>query len=89
MLRLRSDLNRSGLGERQAGARYALLVFSFINLLNYADRYVPSSVKTLIKDDLGLTDTETALPVMGMTVVYSGESSFWLGNQQSVAILIR
>jgi hypothetical protein len=48
--------------QRQEGAREALLCLSLINLLNFADRYVPSAVKELIKEDLDLTDTETALP---------------------------
>jgi MFS transporter, Spinster family, sphingosine-1-phosphate transporter len=57
-------------GERQEGARFALLVLSGINLLNFADRYVPSGVKELIKDDLHLTDAETSLPTTGMIFVY-------------------
>jgi MFS transporter, Spinster family, sphingosine-1-phosphate transporter len=57
-------------GERQEGARFALLVLSGINLLNFADRYVPSGVKELIKDDLNLTDAETSLPTTGMIFVY-------------------
>ena len=55
---------------RQEGARAALLALTAINLLNFADRYVASSVKELIKADLGLTDTETALPASGMVLVY-------------------
>jgi MFS transporter, Spinster family, sphingosine-1-phosphate transporter len=57
-------------GKRQEGARFALLVLSGINLLNFADRYVPSGVKELIKDDLHLTDAETSLPTTGMIFVY-------------------
>lgn len=55
---------------RQYGARYALNILSAINLLNFADRYVPSAVKSLIEEDLHLNDFETALPVTGMVVVY-------------------
>jgi MFS family permease len=43
---------------------------SLINLLNYADRYVPSAVKQLIEEDLHLNDFESALPTTGMTLVY-------------------
>lgn len=57
-------------GVRQPGARKALLTLSFINLLNFADRYVLSAVKTLIQEDLHLTDFETSLPGTGMVVVY-------------------
>ena len=55
---------------RQYGARYAIIVLSMINLLNFADRYVPSAVKQLIEDDLHLNDFETSLPVTGMVIVY-------------------
>lgn len=56
--------------SRQKGARYALLVLTGINLLNFADRYVPAAVKELIKDDLDLSDTETTYPTTGMIFVY-------------------
>ena len=57
-------------GKRMEGARFALFVLTAINLLNYMDRYVPSSVKELIKEDLHLTDAETAYPLTGMILVY-------------------
>ena len=41
-----------------------------MNLLNYVDRYVPSAVKDLFKQDLGLTDAETSLPLTAFVVVY-------------------
>ena len=56
--------------ERQYGAKYALYVLTIINLLNFADRYVPSAVKQLIIDDLHLTDFQSSLPNTGMIVVY-------------------
>jgi MFS family permease len=56
--------------ERQYGARDALLVLTSINLLNYADRYVPSAVKQLIIDDLGISDFESSLPTTSMIVTY-------------------
>ena len=46
------------------------MVLTAINLLNYIDRYVPSATKTLIQDDLHLSDTETSLPLTGFLVVY-------------------
>lgn len=51
---------------RQEGARRALYTLSIINLINYADRYVASAVKSLIQNDLHLTDFETALPNTGI-----------------------
>ena len=62
-------LNEFG-GTRQPGARWGLSVLSAINLLNFADRYVPSAVKTLIVEDLHLTDFQSALPSTGMVIVY-------------------
>jgi hypothetical protein len=56
------SLPRSLEPKRQQGAREALLCLTFINLLNFADRYVPAAVKELVKADLDLTDTESALP---------------------------
>jgi len=55
---------------RQYGANHALIVLSLINLANYADRYVPASVKELIIEDLHITDFESSLPSTGMVVVY-------------------
>lgn len=38
------------------GATFAVVVLTSMNLLNYLDRFVPSAVKELFKEDLGLTD---------------------------------
>lgn len=56
-------------GIRQYGARNALIVLTTINFLNYADRYVPSSVKSLIQADLQLNDFESSLPSTGMVSI--------------------
>jgi MFS family permease len=56
---------------RQPGSRTALLTLTAINLLNFADRYVPSAVKSLIQDDLHLSDFQTSLPSTGMVIVYT------------------
>jgi hypothetical protein len=52
-------------GVRQFGARRALIILTLINLLNYADRYVPSSAKTLIEEDLQISDYQSSLPTTG------------------------
>mmetsp|Transcript_94293 Transcript_94293/g.177423 ORF Transcript_94293/g.177423 Transcript_94293/m.177423 type:complete len:481 (-) Transcript_94293:83-1525(-) len=56
--------------QRQEGALFALLTLSAINLLNFADRFILSSVKAPIQKELELTDTQTSLPVTGMVLVY-------------------
>src|SRR4051812_45379759 len=53
-----------------SNATFALTVLTAMNLLNYLDRYVPSAVKDLFKADLGLTDTQTSLPLTAFVVVY-------------------
>lgn len=75
MVRFKAGLNGKKLSnehpnQRQEGARFALLVFSFINLLNYCDRYVPSSVKPLFQEELQLSASETSWPTSAMVVVY-------------------
>jgi len=56
--------------RRQPGSRVALLTLTFVNLLNFMDRYVASAVKELLEADLDLTDAESALPTTGMVVVF-------------------
>jgi len=55
---------------RQCGASHALRVLTAINLVNFADRYVPAAVKTLFQDDLHLSDVQTTFPNTGMIIVY-------------------
>lgn len=52
-------------GMRQPGARAAILTLTAINFLNFADRYVPSAVKSLIQEELQISDLGTALPNTG------------------------
>jgi len=52
------------------GARFAVVVLTAMNLLNYIDRYVPSAVKDLFKKDLGFSDIQTSLPLTAFVVVY-------------------
>lgn len=56
--------------EPAPGALFALLVLTSMNLLNYIDRWVPSAVKELLKDDLKLTDAQTSWPLSAFIVVY-------------------
>lgn len=59
------------------GARWAVAVLTAMNLLNYLDRYVPSAVKDLFKEDLHLTDAETSLPLTAFVIVYMLASPFF------------
>ena len=60
------DLSNKHKNCRQEGAQYALQLLTVINLLLYADQYVPSAVKSGIQESLHLSDFETALPNAGM-----------------------
>jgi MFS family permease len=53
-----------------SGARYAIIVLTAMNLLNYIDRYVPSAVKPLFQKELGFTDAQTAYPLTAFVLVY-------------------
>ena len=60
-------------GERPsapAGAAFAVVVLTSINLLNYIDRWAPSATKELFKRELHLTDAQTSLPLTAFVVVY-------------------
>jgi len=52
------------------GAQYAVAVLTAMNLLNYADRYIPSAIKSLYKKDLHLTDFQTSVPLTAFVLVY-------------------
>lgn len=52
------------------GGRYALVVLTCINLLNYIDRYVPSATKQYFQPDLGLSDAESGAPLTAFVFVY-------------------
>ncbi len=61
------DSNTTGIAP---GAKYAVVVLTAMNLLNYMDRYVPSAVKELFKEELHFTDAETSYPLTAFVVVY-------------------
>ncbi len=59
--------------------RTALVVLTAMNLLNYLDRYVPSAVKDLFKEDLGMSDAQTSLPLTAFVLVYMAASPIFGG----------
>lgn len=72
------------------GARFAIIVLTGMNLLNYVDRYVPSAVKTLFQVDLGLTDAQTSWPLTAFVIVYMLASPVFggLADKYSRKVLI-
>jgi MFS family permease len=63
-------LARAAPAGRAQGAAFAVVVLTAMNLLNYIDRWVPSAVKVLFQQDLGLTDLQTSLPLTSFIFVY-------------------
>src|SRR5205814_6716742 len=58
--------------EVQRGARYALIVLTFINLFNYLDRWVIAAVvESIKKSELHLTDTQIGLIPTGFIIIYT------------------
>src|SRR4051794_22381200 len=51
-------------------ANRVLFILFSLNLLNFIDRYLPSSTKELIKNDLHLSDTQTSIPLTSFMLVY-------------------
>lgn len=68
-MRAIADGHRPGAGSLP-GATFALVVLFSMNLLNYVDRYIPSAVKDLFKEDLHLSDAQTSYPLSAFIVVY-------------------
>ena len=73
-----------------AGARFAIIVLTAMNLLNYIDRYVPSAVKDLFKKDLHFTDLQTSLPLTAFVIGYMLTSPLFgtLADRMSRKVLI-
>jgi MFS family permease len=72
-------------------ARYALGVLTFINLLNYLDRWVVAAVAEPIKrSELHLSDTQLGFVASGFIIVYTLTSPFFgtLGDRQARPPLI-
>jgi len=73
-----------------SGARYAIIVLTAMNLLNYIDRYVPSAVKPLFQKELGMSDAQTAYPLTAFVLVYMLTSPIFgsLADRMSRKVLI-
>ena len=69
---------------------FALVVLTLMNMLNYVDRWVPSAVKELFKDELKLTDAQTSWPLTAFIIVYMIASPIFgaLAERRSRRLLI-
>ena len=73
-----------------SGAGFAVAVLTAMNLLNYIDRYVPSAVKDLFKQELHFSDLQTSLPLTAFVIVYMLTSPIFggLADRRSRKFLI-
>eukprot|EP01117_Protostelium_nocturnum_P010587 TRINITY_DN3806_c0_g1_i13.p1 TRINITY_DN3806_c0_g1~~TRINITY_DN3806_c0_g1_i13.p1 ORF type:complete len:313 (+),score=88.51 TRINITY_DN3806_c0_g1_i13:116-1054(+) len=60
--------------KTQKGAIFALVILTFINLLNYMDRLIPSATKSLYQGELHMDDFETGVPAATFLIVYMSTS---------------
>src|SRR4051794_21571737 len=76
--------------HRDRRAYYALAILTFINLLNYVDRWVLAAVVEPLKRALSLTDTELGIIATGFIIVYAVTSPIFgtLGDRRARPPLI-
>jgi MFS transporter, Spinster family, sphingosine-1-phosphate transporter len=65
------EKRKSSLRPTRGQARFAFTVLLTINILNYADRYVLSSVLPAIKREFGMTDFQSGLLISSFLLVYA------------------
>ena len=65
------EKKKSSLQPTRGQARFAFTVLLTVNILNYADRYVLSSVLPAIKKEFGMTDFQSGLLISSFLLVYA------------------
>ncbi len=65
------EKKKNSLQPTRGQARFAFTVLLTVNILNYADRYVLSSVLPAIKKEFGMTDFQSGLLISSFLVVYA------------------
>src|SRR5579863_3223242 len=65
------EQKKSSLRPTRGQARFAFSVLLTVNILNYADRYVLSSVLPAIKKEFGMTDFQSGLLISSFLLVYA------------------
>ena len=65
------EKKKSSLRPTRRQARFAFTVLLAVNILNYADRYVLSSVLPAIKKEFGMTDFQSGLLISSFLLVYA------------------
>ena len=65
------EKKKSSIQPTRGQARFAFTVLLTVNILNYADRYVLSSVLPDIKKEFGMTDFQSGLLISSFLLVYA------------------
>ncbi len=65
------EKKKSSLRPTRGQARFAFTILLTINILNYADRYVLSSILPAIKKEFGMTDFQSGLLISSFLLVYA------------------
>src|SRR5579859_1633306 len=65
------EKKKSSLRPTRGQARFAFTVLLTVNILNYADRYVLSSVLPAIKREFGMTDFQSGLLISSFLFIYA------------------
>ncbi|HVB25413.1 MAG TPA: MFS transporter [Ktedonobacteraceae bacterium] len=65
------EKKKSFIRPTRGQARFAFTVLLAVNILNYADRYVLSSVLPAIKKEFGMTDFQSGLLISSFLLVYA------------------
>ena len=65
------EKKKSSFRPTRGQARFAFTILLTINILNYADRYVLSSVLPAIKREFGMTDFQSGLLISSFLLVYA------------------
>ena len=65
------EKKKSLLKPTKGQARFAFTILLVVNILNYADRYVLSSVLPAIKKEFGMTDFQSGLLISSFLLVYA------------------
>ncbi|MEO8972501.1 MAG: MFS transporter [Ktedonobacteraceae bacterium] len=65
------EKKKSSIRPTRGQARFAFAVLLTVNILNYADRYVLSSVLPAIKKEFGMTDFQSGLLISSFLLVYA------------------
>ena len=86
MFALGKSLSSNNPFSRQEGGVFALKLLTLINLINYGDRLVASSLKSELQSAFNLNDFQSTFPGLGMAVCFTIFAGIfgWLNDKRFV-----